>query len=88
MELPMAWTAELNNEFSFQGMAQKLSEKAAKAALRKEFKAKIAEIPKLIKESQSRIVAQLVGSSVFIYIDRFWIAEKIKNTSKWKIWYF
>ena len=50
-------------------MAQKLSEKAAKAALRKEFKAKIAEIPKLIKESQSRIVAQLVGSSVFIYIN-------------------
>lgn len=52
-------------------MAQKLSEKAAKAAFRKEFKAKIAEIPKLIKESQSRIVAQLVGSNVFIYVDRF-----------------
>lgn len=80
----MAWTAELNNKFSFQGMAQKLSEKAAKAALRKEFKAKIAEIPKLIKESQSRIVAQLVGSNVFIYIDRFWIPGKIQKYIKMK----
>lgn len=36
-----------------------MSEKAMKAALRKEFKAKIAAIPKIVKESHSKIVAQM-----------------------------
>lgn len=40
-------------------MAQQMSGTALKAALRKEYKARIAAIPKLIKESQSRRLTQM-----------------------------
>lgn len=43
-------------------MAQQMSAKAVKAMLRKECKARIAAIPKLIKESQSRRLTQMVIS--------------------------
>lgn len=43
-------------------MTQQMSGTALKAALRKEYKARIAAIPKLIKESQSRRLTQMVSS--------------------------
>lgn len=48
-------------------MAKQMSEKALKVSLRKEFKARIATIPKMIKEAHSRIVAEMVSKETFLF---------------------
>uniref|UniRef100_K1PXR6 5-formyltetrahydrofolate cyclo-ligase n=1 Tax=Magallana gigas TaxID=29159 RepID=K1PXR6_MAGGI len=69
---------QLNNEIAslncldpkLEPMAQQMSAKAVKAMLRKECKARIAAIPKLIKESQSRRLTQMESNSFGIYLSR------------------